>query len=95
MNPYTQHPENPQITKAFLLLRKGKHTEAVEIIREQGYPDAEHQADLIEQFILYMAATIIKKERKAKAAVWTPKKFKRATSKPTNKNKSTTPNPFQ
>jgi hypothetical protein len=52
---YYQHPENPQVTKAFDLAKKGKHVEAVSILAAERYTDAEHQVQLIEGFIRHMA----------------------------------------
>jgi hypothetical protein len=77
---YYMHPENPQITRAFLLVRRGKRDEAIRIIEAEGYEDAEHQVELIEGFIRHLAANIIKKERKARTKKWTlPKNSKYKT----------------
>ena len=48
--------ENPDATRAFLLVKKGKCDEAETLLRWAGYVDPRHQVQLIEGFIKFMEA---------------------------------------
>jgi hypothetical protein len=50
------HKENPEVTRAYELIKKGKRAEAAAIIAEQGYQDPEQHVRDIEGLIRFQAA---------------------------------------
>ena len=51
---YYEYKENPQITKAWEHIKKGNRQKAIEIIKAEGWTDAERQVQMIEGFIGFM-----------------------------------------
>ena len=45
-----RHPENPQCTRAFLLVRNGERNKAIALLEQIGYVDADYQVQLFEEF---------------------------------------------
>jgi hypothetical protein len=62
---YYSHPENPQVTKAFELVKKGLRDRAVKIVAAEGYADAECQVQLIKGFLLHMAHHPVKQDNQS------------------------------
>ena len=47
---HSRFPENPEVTRALMLLAKGRRQKAKDILLAQGFEDAEYQIVLVEGF---------------------------------------------
>jgi hypothetical protein len=74
---YYSHPENPQITKAFELVKKGQRDRAVKVVAVEGYADAERQVQLIEGFLLHMAHNPVKQDNQSSSRKRSKHSFRR------------------
>ena len=64
----SNHPENPDCTKAYMQVLQGQREKAIKTLAAIGYTDAEFQVREIEGFIKFQEAWNTKPKRNRKGA---------------------------